>query len=909
MKVAPQNFSQLNAYLEKIEKNLHNTKNKELNVMRKVDQVVSEHFDLVNASDLKEVTRFLNSIKRIEELGEKQFMERGVVRGIIGLASSWLFDKSYESRMKERGLVGLAIDAIAASSGSLSLEEIQEFKAIDEFLYYESLAKYISDKKLPIASLELSKEEMLKTAHWLTHLDLTGAQFSTSFCTDLLRSTPNLSALIIKDDWFNPRHDLGLNKKNLKVLEIANCPYIFLHLNEYQNLESLAISGSTEFDQSVNELRNLKHLKIENCRAFNQEISLEHLESLEIRNYNRFNKLGELPNLKRLVLDGMINFNQSVSALTNLESLEVSQCIRFNQSLDRLVNLRHLKVEGSIDFNQSVSTLKNLESLEVNKCINFNSNLDGLFNLIHLKVEGSNYFNPSLSGLISLESLEISNCNHFNQSLEDLFNLRRLKISDCPALEINDLQTARVLKKFNPGYLLDPKANISYELQLLLVEDTLTNIEEQMKAIAHTTPNIRDDLSYLFQLHIPPVYLPGYYARFPLCAELLTIYEYSGNYREGSSGFNLVNATDILLMREVIIYNLEKLNGLHVLDQLPLDSKIALLPLFTPDQIAGAIAVVPEETKTKWQHAPVSSQYFQGETLALFAEIESENIQGTNQETRNNLVAPLTELVTTTPFYTLAALAFDYPKGMLNYTFVMDEPQMACVIPAISVDALVEHLKAQPIQTHREYLMHASTRQKAAYIDQDLLKEPEPLAEWDQAMAHIEELMSSFEQSKTKEDYQQLEKSWRETVQQTKIAAQIYQQTNQALKGILLKFSPNQAFEEKVITYLEPKMQRSVDVLQSLKTIGKQIEALESQVQGLVKIPEEYLDIITGEPMTDPYHHPTTPNNILDNSTWDMLEMHPTTREPINQEELVPDSELKIQIEALREKHPELWDE
>ncbi|MFV0339916.1 MAG: U-box domain-containing protein [Parachlamydiaceae bacterium] len=753
MKVVPQNFSQLNAYLEKIEYKLHSSKNKELApLMMKVDKAVNEHFHVVNGSDLKEVARFLNSIKRIDALGGKQ--------GVINQVSTWFL-----GRTRERGLVGVAIEAIAATSGSLSLDKIQGFKEIDDNLYYESLAKYIDENKVPIASLRLSREEMIKVAPWLTHLELTDTAdpevFNTRFIYDLLKSASNLETFIIQNHSFDPKSDRCFNKKNLKHLEVVNCPNFLPDLKKFQSLESL-------------------------------------------------------------------------------------------------------KIEGSIAFNQSVNQLKQLRELEVSHCI------------------------------------------HFNQSLDGLEHLVRVKISECPVFEVNDLSTARILKKLYLELLLDPKANISYELQEELLDDTLTHIEEQMNVLDYSSFDIRADLAYLFLLHIPPEYLAGFYRSFPLSAELFSLFKLYSHYHEEGSGLNMVSATELLDEREKTITQLENFNALKVLEQLPLDCKMTLLPFFTPDQIGEAIAAVSRETITRWLGAPVASHYFHGEMVEVFAEVENEHIQGTNQETRNDLLLPLTDLVTTTPFYTLAALAHDDPEVMLSYTFVMDEPQMACIIPSINVDAFVEHLKEQPIQTHRDYLMHASTPQKTAYIDEDLLAEPESLAEWDQSVAHIEDRIRNF---KTKEDYQQLEKAWDEMVHSTTRAVQTYQQTCQTLEAVLLKFSPDQAFEDKVIAYLQPKMERATEVLQSLKDTGKKIEALESKVPGLVKIPEEFIDIITEEPMTDPYHHPSTPNYILDKSTWNMLETHPTTRAPINQDELVPNSELKAEIEALKKLHPELWDE
>lgn len=272
MKISIQNFSQLNTYLETAESRLEKGQESASETKKKVAQIIEENIDIISGSDLKEVSRLLNIVKHIDACSPAPVKSGKSVNHFIQNAYSWILGIKSESWNKERGLAGFTIDAIAAHSGSLKLEEIQKLKKIDIFLYYESFAQYISDHRLPIASFNLSKEDMLKTAQFLTYLDLTGAtdpqKFNSDFIYDLLKNSSKLETLIIKDNSFNPHDFSCLNKNTLKNLQIVNCPDFIPILNDLPKLESLIIKNSSTFNQSLSNLQNLKSLSILNCPAF-----------------------------------------------------------------------------------------------------------------------------------------------------------------------------------------------------------------------------------------------------------------------------------------------------------------------------------------------------------------------------------------------------------------------------------------------------------------------------------------------------------------------------------------------------------------------------------------------------------------------------------------------------------------
>jgi hypothetical protein len=300
VKVSIQNLNQFNSYLEKEESRLENGEENAYETKRKVAQLIEENTDIVAGSDFKEVSRLLKIVKHIDACSATPVKSGGALKTFIEHAFSSIFGIKSESWNKERGLAGFAIDTIAAHSGSLKLEEIQKFKDIDVFLYYESLAQHISDRRLPIASLNMSKEDMLKTAQFLTHLDLTGAtdpqKFSNEFIYDLLKNSSKLQTLIIKDNNFNPQEFSSLNKTGLKNLEIAYCPNFMPILNDLPKLESLFIKGSSTFNQSLRNLQNLKSLNILNCPAFQiQDPQTEQLIERLIPGFKEISQIIESP--------------------------------------------------------------------------------------------------------------------------------------------------------------------------------------------------------------------------------------------------------------------------------------------------------------------------------------------------------------------------------------------------------------------------------------------------------------------------------------------------------------------------------------------------------------------------------------------------------------------------------------
>lgn len=738
----------------------------------------------------------------------------------------------------------LAIDSVVAAVGALGLEDIHKYKELDETLYYQSLANHISTNKLPLKSLNLSDREMLKVAPWITYLDLTDSRtgritestFTDSFIQRFLDNTTQLKSLILK---------------NSKITGAA--------LSQVATLEAL---------------KNLKHLEITFCPAFNQNIQ-------------------GLPNLKTLKIEVCAAFNGRITDLPSLKELKLLYCETFNHSLNRLQNLMKLTIAY---------------------CGRYNRTLKGLHHLGKLTIMAID-FNRRLSDLPSLHTLTLRHLTSFNHRFKDLPQLTWLDIEECSSLEVKDLRTAKLIHQLAPETFSTLFAQTSPASQTKLIEALLNRVQATTSTVQQITPEIRDDLSLILSLNIPEETIRE---RIPLIPALMKLQEIESLVHQGEHSEvikttfkdvqempNYLDALQIAIqgfpdlasflirnLHEEIDADLKRLN----FSDLSLESKIALLPLFTPDLISEIIHSIDEDIKVQWLDTEVAYDQFEGNTLDVLTQIATHNIQGAAPQALDNLLGPIRDLFALIPFSTLAVMAAIDPETMLAYTFALNDAQNASMIPLLPEEAFVQHLKSKPLPTHREVLLYANTHQKAAYIQRDLLSEPQALQRWNQSVDNLEAHINRFKDEKTRESFQSLEQTWRTVLNETNLTAQTYLQTAQSLKKLFPQGS----------LYFDQKIKRAKKIQADLKTYATQMEALEGKMNGQITIPDELMDSITGELMTEPYYHPNNRDYVYDLSTWKQMPTHPATRASIHLDELVLDADLKKRIDELKKTHPEL---
>ena len=709
------------------------------------------------------------------------------------------------------------------------MEIFCKLKVLNTNLYKQSLANWISNKKIPIKQLNLSEKEMLEIAPWLTYLDLTDVNiWSGKKCT-------------FTEDFIG------------KLLENS---------------------------------QNLKSLFIENSK-------------LEGSTFSHFK--------------GMLN----------LQHLTISHCLFFNQKLEGLQNLQQLTISNCKDFNQKLEGMQNLQQLKISYCHSFNEKLEGMQNLKHLKISYCHDFNQKLKGMHKLKQLKIAHCNAFNHKLEGLQNLQQLEISSCYAFKIDHFETALLICKFLPALFKELIGKLTGESKKQLASALLENSKE-IEKLAQNSPERIIDLIQGVEISEEE-----FLKRYPQYHPQMTLTKINQLVKQGESSevvltqfsslkdqenyleylqltlksFPRLTSFLIQNLKEELIKDIKEHN--ITLENLPQESRMALLPLFSPDEIQKIVLGIPLEERKKLLQQLLQFEQFSGTTEAVLKEIKKTNLDQAKPTDLDNLLIPLKELFQKIPLQTVAAFAsFEgNTEVLMAYCFVMGEPQMAVAIPCVAEKKLLGHLETQPLKKHKDVLFYATSKQKEAYVAQDLLKY-QPIQAWESHKAEIEKQINLFKADKTSENYKKLEELWGKILLPTNTAVQEYTYILKSLEKVLLKFAPSENYTETVQKYIKAKMEQAKKIEGELKGTGSKIAKLAKEIPGKVEIPEEFIDEITGILMTNPYkdNHGKT----LDKSTWDQLTKNPFTNEPMSQTPIAPHTDLKMKIEAFGEKHPEI---
>jgi ubiquitin conjugation factor E4 B len=141
----------------------------------------------------------------------------------------------------------------------------------------------------------------------------------------------------------------------------------------------------------------------------------------------------------------------------------------------------------------------------------------------------------------------------------------------------------------------------------------------------------------------------------------------------------------------------------------------------------------------------------------------------------------------------------------------------------------------------------------------------------------------------------------------------ILQQYSLLLKGfkekLLLMSSP-----ANITQLIEELVSKKQEQLQAMKEEWKFREnlimkELSQKVPALVEIPNEFIDIITGTPMTDPYMDEH--GHTCDKATWEQTiketGKNPFNRAPMTLSEIFPNEEMKKKILDFQQKNPDVW--
>ena len=661
---------------------------------------------------------------------------------------------------------------------------------------------------------------------------------------------------------------------SLQTLNLSCCIALkeLPDLSGLTSLQTLDLGGCEALEQlpDLSGLTSLQTLNLGGCKALEQ-LSLSGLTSLETLNLGGCKALKELPDLSGLTRLQTLNLSgcrvleqlPDLSGLTSLQTLNLSGCEALEQlSLSGLTSLQTLNLGGCKALKElSLSGLTSLQTLNLGGCKALEQlSLSGLTSLQTLNLSDCWALKqlPDLSGLTSLQTLDLSRCRVLKElRLSGLTSLQTLNPSGCGinVLEL-DLATTRIIYRLANQFIADNFSALPHDKRQTFIKNnpwfklqqTLTPIEgqinsgEQTEVIEASLNSIRDQNNYVDYLKEALDHCP--------------------------------NITSYLIQnhRDDLIDDLEK--GNISLEALPMENKLALLPLFPPKTVAEVISKVSPEEKARWLQQTISYDRFDGTTVDVLRKIKEKNIDNTTSDDQN-IGITMRELLGKIPTRTFAALAEnpDSADVALGFTSFMDETQLAVTYPLLTPSAFVDHVKGRPIVVHKNLLAMAQQLQKQEYIDKDVLIFPD-LQKWkEKDLPALEVSIGNYKGKSGTVTMEQLKKDWSVIVSRMNILRKGDRNSMQGefiVSGVevgLKKYVGEEDSFQKVIgDYITKKKSELTIAQKEFLEKAKEINAL-IEASGITEVPDEFFDPITALPMKDPYSGPG--GITIDKSTFD----------------------------------------
>lgn len=566
-------------------------------------------------------------------------------------------------------------------------------------------------------------------------------------------------------------------------------------------------------------------------------------------------------------------------------------------------NLSYIYIQGK-HFNENIpNELSHLSKIRFENCSNFNK--------------------PFPPNMPNLRMFSLYNCKTFNQPLPATTELTFLSLSECDNFNIFDhsFQTAlnviednRTKHLFSQSWdLLSPTERENYTLRINQLED---NVKVFLKS-----KKLRD----LLRNHIDFSYTCE---QFPAHAIQLQLTVIEDLLHDDAPSAVVEEELNILKLNDnfhdyikEILHSCPKIasfmmsknpgefvsylsDGQTQLELLSYESKLALLPLFSPEQKIALVEESQELERRGWLNQTIIFEQYSGATTFVLESIKKNNIDNSDPTTHENLGSIISELLQQISYKTLAALAKNESTTqlMLAYLPFMDTMQTSAVVAQIPSALLLDYLKDKPFARHHECLSQMTALQKLSYLQQDIAKDA--YLENPETFFALNELIDLFKQNPSKESYQEIQNKWTPLAGALKNAIGAYKVALNTLKKVMSLFQHEAQLKETTESYIHGKTTLLAKVHNEVESLAIAVETLAKLVPGYEEIPEEFLDFITNEIMENPLRD--TFGNVLDEKTWRELirqnQKNPFNRTPLTESSLTVDQELKQKIELFKKK-------
>ena len=356
----------------------------------------------------------------------------------------------------------------------------------------------------------------------------------------------------------------------------------------------------------------------------------------------------------------------------------VGKLLEKSQKLNYLL-IRKCNIDGT-----ALSRLKNsdkIKYLEINTCPNFNQKLPDLMPKLEKLIIRECPFNQKLPDqLPNLVELRITGSVFgqcpFNQKLPDQLPKLVKLILRCLAFNLFDhpLSTSLVLIRLNPNYFKKKWKELPNDAKVQKAKELLES-ESDIESLAKVSPR--------------------------LLALLLSAF----------------------VRREETIKDIEKL--LISNESLEPVIKLALLPLLTPESIHETVKEIAQKERDECLKQPIDFEQFSGPTKDVLTQIKEKNLDHATSETLENIGPTIREFLRGIPFKTLAVYAGDNSEVAKGYLKVMEELELAVVVPMLTHEVLIDFMDKQSIPKKLELSSHSTFLQKEQFLKKDIFKSEE----------------------------------------------------------------------------------------------------------------------------------------------------------------------------------------
>ncbi|KAK2636986.1 hypothetical protein Ddye_031778 [Dipteronia dyeriana] len=289
---------------------------------------------------------------------------------------------------------------------------------------------------------------------------------------------------------------LGHSQQLTRIPDLSGSPYL-------EVIDLVDCRSLLDISSSIQHLKNLNYLRLEGCkglRSFSRDIHFESLQNLDLSSCINFMEFPQISGIIRtLSLNGseIEEVPSSVESLTNLITLDVSDCSRLKHisiKICKVKSLRFLFLKNCSKlecFPEILETLEHLETLDLSGTAikELPLSIEHLKGLLKLFLRGCKNLETlpnSISTLASLIEFDLSDCSKLDKLPVNMGNLKSLEnLSEGSVVESQLPSSTTSLITLIECLAFRPSSGLSFSLKDLCLNNcNLTEIPEDIGCLS-----------------------------------------------------------------------------------------------------------------------------------------------------------------------------------------------------------------------------------------------------------------------------------------------------------------------------------------------------------------------------------------------------------------------------------------